>query len=136
MTKSNLIYIFGNALLPEDSLPLQLLPDLRKSFPNIEFIHSDPNEDFPPEGEKNPVIIDAVAGINEPMIIDVSDLKSIEKTPVSPHDYDLLFHLLLLKKLNKINNAVIYGLPQRYKKDNNKYILDWLSANLQSFNST
>ncbi len=124
------IYIFGNSLLTDDSLPIRIMPELSRRFPDFNFTHQDPNEDFPPLGEKNPIIIDTVAGIREPMMIDISDLKSIEKTPVSPHDYDLLFHLLLLKKLGKIDNAVIFGVPQIFMVENTSKLVEWFGKKL------
>jgi len=62
------IYVFGNLLVKEDSSSLKLLPELQKKFPKIEFIVVDPNENFPPAGEKDLIILDTVLGIKEPMI--------------------------------------------------------------------
>lgn len=106
------IYIFGNPLVAEDSLPIHILPQLKKQFPDIHFIVVDPNENFPPEGEQDLIILDTVKGISEVTLLDYSDLALIEKSPVSPHDYDLLLHLLLLKKMKKINKVKIVGIPQ------------------------
>ncbi len=106
------IYVFGNPLVKEDSLPIKLLPDLQKAFPKIEFIVIDPNENFPPSGEKDLTILDTVIGIKKPTILNLDDFGSKGKTPISPHDYDLLFHLLLLIKLKKIYSVKIIGLPQ------------------------
>ena len=96
------IYIFGNLLVKKDSLPLSLLSELKKAFPKVEFQIVDPNENFPPNDEKNLIIIDTVFGIKKSQILDLDDFQLIKKTPVSPHDYDLLMHLLLLKKIKKI----------------------------------
>lgn len=105
------IYIFGNPLIKEDNLPLKLIDKLKKKFPKIDFITTDPNENFPPKGEKNLIILDTVKGIKKPMILDLDDFENKKKTPVSTHDYDLLLHLLLLKKMKKINKVRIIGLP-------------------------
>lgn len=44
------VSVFGNPDLPMDAMPIVLLPELRKQFPDIEFIHQDPNEEcFPPD---------------------------------------------------------------------------------------
>ncbi len=107
------IYIFGNPLVKEDSLPLRILPTLKKLFPRIEFIIADPNENFPPKSEKDLIILDTVKGIKEPMILNLDDLADIKSTPISPHDYDLLFHLLLLKKTKKLNHVKIIGVPEK-----------------------
>lgn len=105
------IYVFGNPLVQEDSIPLQILPELKKKFSQVEFIVTDPNENFPPEGEKNLVIIDTVKGISKPEILDLGDFDQKKETPISPHDYDLLFHLLLLIKMKKIESVKIIGIP-------------------------
>lgn len=111
------VYVFGNPLIKEDSLPLKIIPNLKKKFPRINFIIYDPNENFPPKDEKNLLIIDTVIGINQPMLFDLNDLSEANKTPISPHDYDLLFHLQLLKKMKKINRVKIIGLPADIKED-------------------
>lgn len=107
------IYIIGNPLVKIDSLPLLLLPALRDVFPKIDFITADPNENFPPKGEKSLIIIDTVLGISKVDLISIDSLESINKTPISPHDYDLLFHLQLLIKLKKIESVKIIGIPQK-----------------------
>lgn len=107
------IYVFGNPLVAEDSLPLLILPQLQNKFPDIHFTVVDPNENFPPEGERDLIILDTVKGISEVTLLDYSDLATIEKNPISPHDYDLLLHLLLLKKMEKINKVKIIGIPQK-----------------------
>ena len=109
------IYIFGNPLIKEDSLPLMLLPKLKKRFPEIVFVVTDPNENFPPKGEVNLIIIDTVLGIKEPIVLDLDNLQKQGKTPVSPHDYDLLFHLLLLKKTKRLNKVIIIGVPEHFR---------------------
>ncbi len=111
------IYVFGNPFVEEDSLPLQLVPYLQKKFPSITFQITDPNDNFPPENEKELFILDTVKGINVPKLLYLKDFEKNGKTPISPHDYDLLFHLLLLKKLKKIARATISGVPQNFSID-------------------
>ena len=105
------IYVFGNPLVKDDSIPLQILPQLKKKFREVEFVITDPNENFPPEGNKDLVILDTVKGIKKPVLLDLDNFEKQTKTPISPHDYDLLFHLLLLKKMKKINSVKIIGIP-------------------------
>lgn len=105
------IFVFGNQLLKEDSLPLKLLPQLRKDLPEIDFIVADPNENFPPKGVKDLIILDTVLGITEPRVLDLNNLKEQKTTPISPHDYDLMFHLQLLIKLKKISSVKIIAVP-------------------------
>ena len=101
------IYVFGNPYLKEDSAPIKILQDLRRALPDVKFIITDPNENFPPNGEKNIIILDTVKGIKKPSLLDLNHLERISKTPNSPHDYDLMFHLQLLKKLKKIEGVKI-----------------------------
>jgi len=106
------VYVFGNPLFDKDSLPLKILPRLKKVLPSIDFQVTDPNENFPPQKEKNLIILDTVFGIKKPTIFDLDDLlNNGEKTPISPHDYDLLTHLLLLKKLKRVEKVIIIGIP-------------------------
>jgi len=108
------VYVFGNPLLKSDSLPLKILPRLKKTWPLIDFQITDPNENFPPQKEKNLIILDTVFGIKKPTIFDLDDFSSLsyrKKRLISPHDYDLLTHLLLLKKLKRIEKAIIIGIP-------------------------
>lgn len=118
MKKSKLkIYVLGNQLLDFDNRPVKLLPYLKKKFPFINFVLVDPNENFPNKNEKKLIILDTILGIKTPMILTLDDFEKKKKTPLSPHDYDLLFHLLLLKKLRKIEKATIIGLSQKGKKE-------------------
>ncbi len=105
------IYVFGNLLVKQDSYPLKILPNLKKTFSQIKFTVVDPNENFPSKNEKDLIILDTVLGIKKPIILDLDDLKKTKKTSVSLHDYDLLIHLLLLKKLDKLNKVIIIGVP-------------------------
>lgn len=105
------IYVFGNPFVRDDSIPLQILPRLKQKFPTVQFEVTDPNENFPPANEKNLTILDTVKGIEKPMIFNLDNFAKQSKTPISPHDYDLLFHLLLLKKIKKIETVKIIGIP-------------------------
>ncbi len=107
------VYIVGNTLASEDSLPIKLLPRLKKLFPQHTFIEIDPNENFVPE--ECSIIIDNVHGIEEVKWFDTLDEFVITKS-VSPHDYDLGFHLQMLKKLGKLKRFKILGIPIQANK--------------------
>ncbi len=111
------VYICGNESLSFDSAPFRFLQKLKKEFKNIEFLPADPNENFPPNSERTLYILDTVALLEKPMLITIDDFIDLKKTPVSPHDYDLLFHLLLLKKMGKINTVHILGIPSFWKDE-------------------
>lgn len=120
------ILVFGNEIAKEDSLPVRLLPKLKKLFSKIEFIHLDAIEEIY-KRSKNPVIIDTVKGINEVRMIRLEEIKT--QKLFSIHDFDLGYNLLLLKKLNLIKNAVIIGVPMNYDEENAlKEIANFLSS--------
>lgn len=121
------IYLFGNPLVDRDSLPLKLLPQLKRSFPRIEFVVADPNEDLF-QGEEIPVIIDTVVGIDEVTTLRLSNFASGGRR-LSLHDYDLGTHLFLKKKLGEIEDAVILGLPMG---EDRKRALEGLESRIRS----
>ena len=94
-------------------MALRILPTAQRAFPQIDFKHVDPQENFPPRNEAHLTILDTVQGITKPMICDIDDFQKQKSTPISPHDYDLLFHLLLLKKLKKIQKITIIAVPEK-----------------------
>lgn len=102
------IYIFGNPDLEFDSLPLRILPKLKKDFPNIRFEIKDPNEDW--EIPSLLIIMDTVIGIERIEIF--NDLGVFAQSPrVSVHDFDLGTYLRYLKKLDKLETIKIIGVP-------------------------
>ncbi len=105
------VSVFGNPLVKEDSLPLKILPKLRKRFPEIEFVVEDPTESLnPPQGEW--WILDSSEGIKEISVL--SDLSKVQFTNrVSVHDYDLSFDLKLLQKLGKLKRLKIIAVPMK-----------------------
>ncbi len=112
------IYVFGNPLLDFDNLPMQLIPNLSKKFPNIEFTHIDPNENLKPTNKKL-IIIDTI--INTKKIIVIDDLNKIDKIESNPncsmHDFDLGFNLKLLKKIGDLKEILLFGLPPKINKN-------------------
>lgn len=102
------VYVVGNSLVLRDSMPLRILPALRHAFPQYTFELVDPNENFIPEAGS--IILDTVEGIDK--VTWFSDIDAFDVTKsVSPHDYDLGFHLKLLMKLKKIISVHILGVP-------------------------
>ncbi len=108
------ILVFGNPLVSKDSIALQILPELKKRFPNIEFAEFDAVEDLEKEGPEV-IILDAVEGIEKCELF--TDLSLLQKTSrnVSMHDFDLGQTLLLLQKMGLIKKATIIGIPTNYK---------------------
>lgn len=108
------ILAFGNETVEQDSLPIILLPKLKELFPNIEFNHLDGIEEIE-KITKTPIIIDTVKGIKQVQLIQLEDIKT--QKVYSMHDFDLGYNLLLLKKLNLIDNATIIGIPMNYDEE-------------------
>jgi Ni,Fe-hydrogenase maturation factor len=108
------IYIFGNPLLPFDSIPIELKKDLENMLPNFEFIVQDPNENLKPKN-KELIIIDTIQGIDKVIIL--NEIDKIENSPkYSMHDFDLGFNLKLLQKIGELEKVTIFGVPMKIKK--------------------
>lgn len=102
------IFIFGNEDLDFDSTPLRILPELKKRFSTLEFEVKDPNEEW--DIPDNLIIIDTILGIKDITVF--KNLQGFEKAPrLTMHDFDAYANLLLLKKLGKIKNIMIIGVP-------------------------
>ena len=111
------IYVFGNQDSEGDSIAIKAAEFLDGKIKGINFQKIKPNDDLPVT-EKNPVIIDAVSGIEEITIIDENSLEKLISPPKSTvHDYDLGFQLKYLMKLGKLKKVTIIGLPMRSKID-------------------
>jgi Ni,Fe-hydrogenase maturation factor len=107
------IYVFGNPLVKEDSLPLKLINKLKKEFPSLQFKEFDTVEDLDLEKELN--IIDTVKGINKVELID--DIEKITTSKIySLHDFDLGYNLKLFKKMKMIDKVRIFGIPPNIKE--------------------
>jgi hypothetical protein len=102
------VFVFGNPDLAEDSLPLRILPALRKCLQDIEFVVRDPNEEWEIPDEF--IAIDTVMGIDSVRVF--SDLSAFANAPrVSLHDFDALSQLRYLEKLGKLKEIKIIGIP-------------------------
>jgi len=118
------VFVFGNPDLEIDSLPVKLLPALRETYPEHTFTHLDPNEewDVPP----HMYVIDTVVGLDEPKVF--TDLKAFMAAPrMTCHDFDAYANIMLMKKIGKIEEATIYGLPPGTKE---QHALSWLATQL------
>jgi Ni,Fe-hydrogenase maturation factor len=121
--KKTTIHIFGNPMLDFDNLPLKLTPKLEKTFPEIDFIVTNPSENIEPiDGEL--IIIDTVEGIKKITLTD--DIGKLEINKIySLHDFDLSFNLKLLQKIGKLKRVKIFGVPMN---GNEKEILEQLKS--------
>ena len=108
------VIVFGNPDLPMDSLPLRLVPELKKQFPETAFLVLDPNEEWPfdaARGESGEfTVIDTVLGIEKITVFD--DLDHFTVAPrLSVHDFDALAYMLYLRKLGKVKKVAVIGVP-------------------------
>ena len=101
------VYVFGNPLVREDSVPLKILGRLKKRFPSLDFVEFDTTEDLE---ERDLVILDTVKGIRKVKIIDDVD-KIVAEKVYSMHDFDLGQNLRLMKKMKMVDSVVIIGVP-------------------------
>jgi Ni,Fe-hydrogenase maturation factor len=126
------ILVFGNPLVKEDSLALKLLPKLKETLPQHEFIDVDPTEDLDKYG-KQLVIIDSIINIKEPRIIEISDIMDFNKLSLpkvtSMHDFDLSYNLKLLMQAGKINSVKIIGLPWNMEEEG---ALEWVKERIEA----
>lgn len=108
------ILTFGNPLLEQDSLPIKLLPILKKQFPNLTFLHIDPTENLEQYGP-HLTILDTVRNITEVKTLILKTEEDFEKLLIpkslTMHDFDLSYNLRLLKKLNLIDQVKIICIP-------------------------
>jgi len=112
MSKSQ-VWLFGNPDLKQDSLPLKVLPALKKRLPDTKFIIKDPNEEW--DMPDYLTIIDTIHGIKEITVF--TSLKDFSIVPrLTMHDFDLLTNLRWLAKLNKLPPFTIIGLPMNIPK--------------------
>jgi len=106
------VLVFGNPLLPEDRLPLKLLPKLRKKFPKIDFVESDPDELEVESAKGLLTIIDTVKGIKKVTILTEKDIDKFEiSSKYTVHDFDLGWTLKILRKMGLVNDVGIIGVP-------------------------
>jgi Ni,Fe-hydrogenase maturation factor len=109
------ILVFGNTLLKNDKLPVTMIEELQKEFPDIEFQEFDTVEDLHKEG-RTLYILDTVEGIEH--VVTITEIDQLITNKIySVHDFDLAYNLKLLKKANMIENVMIFGIPMAMKKD-------------------
>jgi Ni,Fe-hydrogenase maturation factor len=112
------IYVFGNPDLKDDNLAIKTARKLKGKIKGVNFLIVKPNQDLPFAGEKKTIIMDVVEKITEPIIIGDNDLGKIKISSLTTvHDFDLGFQLKYLRKIGKLGEVIILGLPQKGKID-------------------
>ena len=107
------LYVFGNEYVAEDKRAIEVARELEGTTEGISFIYVKPNEDVPYVNERHVVILDTVGGIQDVVLVEGDDIDRLILSPRgSVHDFDLAFQLKYLKKLNKLGEVTIIGIPQ------------------------
>src|SRR5215207_10241285 len=107
------VYVFGNECVAEDKRAIAVARELENAVEGISFVLVDPNEDVPFVNERYIVILDTVQGIQDVVLGDGDELDGLILPPrASVHDFDLAFQLRYLKKLGKLGEVTVIGIPQ------------------------
>lgn len=117
------VYVFGNENLRSDNGALEVAKRMADMVRNdgIEFINVKPNENLPFDNKQDVVIMDVVEGLSEVKLIENDELEKVILPPrTTAHDFDLSFQLKYLKKLGKLGQVKIIGLPMTGKVDYNR----------------
>ena len=109
------VLVFGNPIAKIDSAAVKIAEKLAAEknslLENIEFVRFDTSEDLEKEG-RNLVIMDAVVGLSTPRLVELFELE-LPENPLSVHGFDLIWNLMLLKKIGRLDKATIIGVPAR-----------------------
>ena len=112
------IYVFGNEYVAEDKRAIEVARELEGAIEDISFVFVRPNEDVPFVNERQVVILDTVQGIQGVALIEGDRIDGLTLSPRgSVHDFDLAFQLRYLKKLGKLGEVTIIGIPQEGEVD-------------------
>ena len=112
------VYVFGNEYVAEDKRAIEVARELQDTVEGISFILVDPNEDLRFVDEPQVVLLDTVQGIQDVVLVDGDELNGLILSPRgSVHDFDLAFQLKYLKKLGKLGEVTIIGIPQEGEVD-------------------
>jgi Ni,Fe-hydrogenase maturation factor len=112
------VYVFGNEHVAEDKRASEVARELEGKIEDVSFLFVKPNEDVPFVDERRVVILDTVQGIEDVALIEGDRIDGLILSPRgSVHDLDLAFQLKYLKKLNKLGEVTIIGIPQEGEVD-------------------
>lgn len=112
------VYVFGNEDVPEDRRAIEVADRLVDTLEGVSFVPVRPNEDVPFANERRVVVLDTVQGIRDVTLIEGDEIGELILSPRgSVHDFDLAFQLRYLKKIDKLGEVTIVGIPQEGKLD-------------------
>jgi len=112
------VYVFGNEYVAEDRKAIEVARELEGTLDGISFVFVGPNADVPFVDEQHVVILDTVQGIRDAALVEGGGIEGLILSPRgSVHDFDLTFQLRYLKKLGKLGEVTIIGIPQEGEVD-------------------
>jgi hypothetical protein len=112
------VYVFGNQNLEFDNNAIDVAKNIGTSFPEVEFVTVKLNQDLPFDNKQDVVLMDVVEGLTDVQLLEDDELAKIVLPPrTTAHDFDLGFQLKYLKKLGKLGQIKIIGLPMLGKID-------------------
>jgi hypothetical protein len=112
------VYVFGNEDVPEDKKAIEAAQKLDRVIDGVSFVFVKPNEDVPFVNESHVVILDTVPGIRDVALIEGDKIGELILSPRGTvHDFDLAFQLRYLRKINKLGEVTIIGVPQEGRVD-------------------
>ncbi|MBA4115753.1 MAG: hypothetical protein H0X71_04810 [Rubrobacter sp.] len=111
------VYVFGNEDVPEDRRAIEVAEKLVDTLEDVSFIPVKPNEDVPFANERCVVVLDTVQGIQDVTLIEGAIDRLVLSPRGSVHDFDLAFQLRYLKKIDKLGEVTIVGIPQEGEVD-------------------
>ena len=107
------VYVFGNEHVAEDNRAIEVAGELQNTIEGVSFIFVGPNEDVPFADEPRVFILDTVQGIEDVALVEGDEIDTLVLSPRgSVHDFDLTFQLRYLKKLGKLGEVTVIGIPQ------------------------
>jgi Ni,Fe-hydrogenase maturation factor len=112
------VYVFGNEDVPEDRKAIEAAEKLDCAVDGVSFVFVKPNEDVPFGNEGHAVILDTVHGIRDVSLIEGDEIGELISSPRgSVHDFDLAFQLRYLRKIDKLGDVTIIGVPREGRVD-------------------
>ena len=112
------VYVFGNPDALEDRKAVEVAERLEGAIEDVSFHFVEPNEDVPFADEERVVILDTVQGIRGVVLIPDGEIDGFVLSPRgSVHDFDLALQLRYLKKIGRLGQVCVIGLPQEGEVD-------------------
>jgi Ni,Fe-hydrogenase maturation factor len=107
------VYVFGNTDAPQDGRAIEVAERLESTLEDVSFVFVGPNEDVPFADERRVVILDAVSGIRDVVLIPDGEIDGFVLSPrATVHDFDLAFQLKYLRKIGRLGEVAVIGVPQ------------------------